>query len=100
METIKWVETPPCRLCSGPEEYRRRYPCMGCEKLGRKDNEKPVEIKIHRKTRAELDSRNMKIAKLYANGLSYRKIAIMLGMPRATVQSAVKAAKRRAGGCL
>lgn len=100
METIKWVETPPCRLCSAPEEYRRRYPCMGCEKLGRKHNDAPVEVKTHRKSRAELDRRNMTIAKLYASGLSYRKIAVMFGMPRATVQSAVKAAKRRAGSCL
>lgn len=98
METIKWVQTPPCRLCSAPDAYRRRLSCIGCEKLSRKNNDDfdkiRDKIRAHRKSRAELESRNMKIAKLYDDGLSYRKIAVMLGMPRATVQSAVKAAKR------
>lgn len=96
MEKIKWIETPPCKFCSAPENLKRRYSCMGCEKFRRKPA-LPLKFPKRRLNSGELSKRNLKIAKLYRSGLSYQKIALMFGMPRATVQSAVKAANHLSG---
>jgi hypothetical protein len=95
METIKWVVTPPCRCCGAPLEFMRRYPCIGCEKFHKK-NEQPMIFAKHNLSKAERLRRNARIAALHADGLSYERIARMLKMPRATVQSAAAAGRREA----
>jgi hypothetical protein len=92
MEEIKWIVTPPCRLCAAPPEFKRRYACLGCEKLHKNEKQPAVKVK-HRLSKAELRQRNARIAALRKDGASYERIAVMLKMPRATVQSAAKAAR-------
>lgn len=90
METIKWIVTPPCRECDGPSEYMKRFPCIGCEKFFRKKT-LPVIHTQHRLTKAERQLRNGQIYDMRQAGLSYGRIAMLLNLPRATVQSAVAA---------
>lgn len=90
METIKWVTTPACRDCQTPREFSRRLPCMGCEK--QHCRRETVKIKVNCKlTKEDRLNRNRHIAELRDKGFSYERIAIMLKMPRATVQSAASA---------
>lgn len=93
MQIIKWVVTPPCRLCSAPPEFKRRRSCFGCEKFHRKKPAPPV-FRSHRLSKEQMRQRNARIAALRAEGLSYEKIARIMKMPRATVQSAAAAALR------
>jgi DNA-binding transcriptional MerR regulator len=94
MEKIKWVTTPPCAKCTATPEITRRYPCIGCEKQHRKDATFKASIK-RRLTNADRLLRNSQIGELRENGFSYERIAILLKMPRATVQSAALAYERQ-----
>ena len=73
----------------------RRYPCIGCEKLHKKDVQPAIFAK-HSLAKAERLRRNARIVALRADGLSYERIAIMLKLPRATVQSAAAAGRHEA----
>lgn len=91
METIRWVVTPPCRLCSAPPEFKRRRQCLGCEKFF---EQKSTANKECRFAGTDKRLRNAKIAAMRKKGASYGKIAKALHIPRATVQSAAKMLSR------
>lgn len=91
MEKISWVVTPPCRGCLGPEKLRRRPQCLGCEKL----SGPRAELPPRRLSERDRERRNRRISLLRSEGYSYARIARLLGIPRATVQSAARAAGKK-----
>ena len=100
-ETVCWVSTPPCRSCTGHNELLRRPSCIGCEKPLQKkpprraayvpakpEKNIPAQLTAPRQIDKERVARNRRVAALHEAGMSYGKIARLLGIPRATVQSA------------
>lgn len=87
MEQINWVTTPPCSKCIAMPELTRRFPCIGCEKLHSHDEAYNAPTK-RSLSNSDRQLRNKRIGQLRVKGLSFEQIAIMLKMPRATVQSA------------
>ncbi len=87
MEEICWVTTPPCSKCSAPPEFARRFPCIGCEKRNRRKETFNAPVK-RSMTNSDRQIRNRKIGEMREKGFSFERIAIILKMPRATVQSA------------
>lgn len=92
-EEIRFVHTPPCRLCRPTAERKRRYPCIGCTKPAAK--QPPLPVKKNRKLRKIGQyRRDCAIAKLRENGLSLGEISKILKIPRSTVFNAVKRLKK------
>ncbi len=99
MEEIRWIETPPCRSCVPQPEFRRRYACLGCEKL-RPRPEKRRRKADHPTASAQrrYDPREaVRICAMRAAGRSYGEIAASLSLPRSTVQGIVARAARGNG---
>lgn len=87
MEEIRWIETPVCRACVPRPEFRRRYACLGCEKLrprqgGQKRTGRKAKPAQRRYDAAQLEA----VRRLRAAGYSYGRIAQQLALPRSTVQ--------------
>lgn len=89
---VKWVVTPRCSECQTPMALKGRYCCLGCERQQIKKKYKKEKIK-HITDKKAMSQRNLKIAGMRENGMSYGEIATILKIPRATVQSAAAAAK-------
>lgn len=88
METIKWIETPKCTKCVPRKSYYRNNACRGCVKLVEMCEKKmPAGERNARKKRAV---KTGTVAEMRRRGFSYSQIALRLGLPRSTVQSAAK----------
>ena len=91
MEEIRFITTPKCSQCKPDESFKRRYACIGCEKLMPVFHIKSDSKAAKKKSLSnqEMINRNVKILNLRTNGLSYGKIAGLLEIPRSTVQAVV-----------
>lgn len=89
MEEIRFIETPECARCRPQPEYRRRYACMGCEKLRPPAPErKKVPAAPARRKNPGVFRREAILAMREA-GYSYGRIAQETGIARSTVQGVI-----------
>lgn len=98
MEEIRFIETPKCARCRPQPEYRRRYACMGCEKL-LPPPPKRVKTRAAPARRGSPGVCNRETVRaMREKGYSYGRIARELGLSRSTVQSVILRAQRGGGG--
>lgn len=90
---ICWVSTPQCSKCVPKAGFSRRRGCMGCDRLKKSVPKPQCKLRLRRAILSDKRTRrDVQIVKLRGQGLSYSKIAMQLGLPRSTVQSAAKRA--------
>lgn len=90
MEEIRWIETPNCRSCVPRPEYRRRFACLGCERLRPKPpaGKKPA-CRPPKPARRHPPEQKGTILAMRERGCSYGRIAAALSLPRSTVQGII-----------
>lgn len=97
MEEIRWIETPPCRGCVPRPEFRRRYACLGCEKLRPEKRRRKAARPTAPAQRRYGPREAARICAMRAAGRSYGEIAAALSLPRSTVQGIAARAARGDG---